>query len=395
MIKNALHFLLEKIYKQIKSLRINIIFKFPPKTDVLIYSLTREENIKMIREYLPSSKNIYAMNMSGKSFYLEPILLFNLIRNLLKKELIISILINEFLPYFKDTLEEAIINRIKPKLVITFIDNHPRFGRLYSKFKEIRFIAIQNGCRSRWDTKDACKHDIYLSFTDQEPNLLNKLGWDIKEAYNIGSLNAARSFATLQNKKFKNDLLIISCWRGDIEIDNDYLEQYKATKEMHVFLNSLIIKENYRAKIILRSGKDYKHWFVKKFNLNEEEYLKNIYGNSCEILENKTYTKTGGKDIYEEIHRSHLSVSFLTSAILEGHIYGHNCLYLNFYENDFYHQDFPKEIVLSKDNKVLLESEIKKKINAARERSENISLISTTKSKHTLEKFRGIIKNYA
>ena len=75
MIKIALHFLLEKIYKQIKSLRINIIFKFPPKTDVLIYSLAREENIKMIREYLPSSKNIYAMNVSGKSFYLEPILI--------------------------------------------------------------------------------------------------------------------------------------------------------------------------------------------------------------------------------------------------------------------------------------------------------------------------------
>jgi len=395
MIRIPIQFI-RKTYRQLKNIRINIIFKFPPKTDVLIYGEAREE---IIRDYVPSSKKIYSMNMWGSTLYLEPILILNIIRNFFKKELILSILIDGskkgLILYFKDVLEEAIINRIKPKLVITYIDNYPRFGRLFSKFKEIRFIAIQNGCRSRWDTKDACKHDIYLSYTNQEPDLLNKLGWDIKEANNIGSLYAARSFATLQNKKFKNDLLIISCWRGNIEIDYDYLEQYKATKEMHIFLNSLINKEKYRAKIILRSGKDYKHWFVKKFNLNEEEYLKNIYGNSCEILENKHYTRNGGKDIYEEIHRSHLSVSFLTSAILEGHIYGHNCLYLNFYKNDFYHQDFPKEIVLSKDNKIFLESEIRRKINYSKKRSEEISLISKTKSKYTLNKFRSIISKYS
>ena len=339
------------------------------------------------------------MSMWRICIYLEPILILQIIRKLLKKELLLSILIDGsnkgFISYFKDILEETIINRIKPKLVISYIDNYPRFGRLSSKFKDIRFIAIQNGCRSRWDTKDACKHDIYLCFTKQEPNLLNKLGWDIKEAKNIGSLNAARSFATLQHKKFKNDLLIISCWRGNIEIDYDYLEQYKATKEMHIFLNSLIKKENYNAKIILRSGKDSHHWFVKKFNLNEEEYIKNIYGNNCEIIENKHYTKKGGKDIYEEIHKSHLSVSFLTSAILEGHIYGHNCLYLNFYKNDFYHQDFPKEIVFSKKNKILLESEIKRRINYSKKRSEDISLLSKSKSKDTLNKFGSIISKYS
>ena len=326
--------LFKSIYKKFKNFKINIIFKFPTKTDVIIYSEARDE---IIREYFPFTKKIYLMKMLGLNIYLEPILLVNLLRNLLKKELIFSILIDGskegFLTIFKDSLEEEIINRIKPKLIITYVDNHPRFGRLSSKFDEIRFIAIQNGCRSRWDTIQSCRHDIYLTFTNQEANLLNKLGWEIKEAKNIGSLNAARTFASLKKRDFKNDLLIISCWRGDIEIDFDYLEQYKAMTEMNIFLNSLIKKENYSARIILRSGSDYKHWFVKKFNLNEGQYYRNIYGNRCEIVENKNYNKIIGKDIYEEIHNSHLSVSFLTTAILEGYIYGHNCLYLNFYKN--------------------------------------------------------------
>ena len=378
---------IENIYRKLKNKRINIIFKLP-SSDVIIWEEVSE---KIIREYLPSSKNIFVIKHREICVYLEPILLLNLFRNLLKKELILLMLIDGFkkgfLGYCRDSLDEAIINQIKPKIVITFIDNNPRFGRLSSKFKGIKFIAIQNGCRSRWDTQDVCKHDIYLSFTNQEAKSLSKLGWEIKEAHNVGSINAAKVFASLKSQNIKKDLLIISSWRGNIKIDFDYLEQYKAMTQMHIFLNSLIKKENYNASIILRSRRDGKHWFIQDFNLNEEEYYRNIYGDRCRIIDNKTLEK----EIYEEINKSHLSVSFLTTAILEGHIYGHHCVYLNFYKNDFYHQDLPKELVLSNKNKILLESEIKKKINKAKKRSEDIFLISKTNSENTINKFRTIL----
>lgn len=389
MIKNRSKFI-ENIYSKLKNIRINIIFKLP-SADVIIWDEVREN---IIRDYLPYSKKIFVIKYRELCIYLEPILLLNIFRNLLKKELVLIILIDGlkkgFLRYFKDSLDAAIINQIKPKLVITFIDNNPRFGRLSSKFEGIKFIAIQNGCRSRWDTQEVCKHDTYLSFTNQEAKSLNKLGWEIKEANNIGSINAAKVFASLKSQNFKKDLLIISSWRGNIKIDFDYLEQYKAMTQMHIFLNSLINKENYNAGIIMRSRKDGKHWFIKDFNLNEEEYYRNIYGDRCEII----YNKTLEKEIYEEINKSHLSVSFLTTAILEGHIYGHNCLYLNFYKNDFYHQDLPEELVYSNKNKIFLEMEIKKKINKAKKTSEDIFLISKTKSEHTINKFRTILSSY-
>ena len=295
MIKNRSKFI-ENIYSKLKNIRINIIFKLP-NADVIIWEEVREN---IIRDYLPSSKKIFVIKYRELCIYLEPILLLNIFRNLLKKELILIILSDGlkkgFLRYFRDSLDAAIINQIKPKLVITFIDNNPRFGRLSSKFEGIKFIAIQNGCRSRWDTQEVCKHDIYLSFTNQEAKSLNKLGWEIKEANNIGSINAAKVFASLKSQNFKKDLLIISSWRGNIKIDFDYLEQYKAMTQMHIFLNSLINKEHYNAGIIMRSRRDGKHWFIKDFNLNEEEYYRNIYGDRCEII----YNRTLEKEIYEE-----------------------------------------------------------------------------------------------
>ena len=72
-------------------------------------------------------------------------------------------------------------------------------------------------------------------------------------------------------------------------------------------------------------------------NLNEEEYYRNIYENRCEIIENKTLEKDR---LCMKLINSFYSI--LKTAILEGHIYGHNSIYLNFYNNDFYHQDLPK-----------------------------------------------------
>ena len=48
-------------------------------------------------------------------------------------------------------LYTALISKINPKVIITNVDNNPRFGRLFLKFKNIRFVAIQNGSCSRWE----------------------------------------------------------------------------------------------------------------------------------------------------------------------------------------------------------------------------------------------------
>ena len=43
---------------------------------------------------------------------------------------------------------------------------------------------------------------------------------------------------------------------------------------MHFYLNNLIKKENYKASVILRSQKNDKDWYIKKFATNEEDFYK-------------------------------------------------------------------------------------------------------------------------
>tara|TARA_Y100001933_G_C19009863_1_gene568305 strand:+ start:1309 stop:2472 length:1164 start_codon:yes stop_codon:yes gene_type:complete len=378
-----------KIYKKIKGLykKLNKIFiyKLPEKCDYIIYDEIRNY---VFKESISPLRKIFILRNRGLYFYLIPSVLLKTFINICRKKIFFLILVdgfkNGFLRYLVDALHETIISELRPKIVITFIDNNPRFGRLSEKFKGIKFIAVQNGCRSRWDTKEPCIHNIYLTFTNQESIRLNKLGWLINKSKSIGSLNAARVFSSLKRKKVKRDLLIISTWRGDIEIDDHYKNHFKANKEMHIFLSKLIYKEKYNAAIILREQKGNKHWFVKEFGMNEEEFHKNIYGDQCKIIENQ-FT---GENVYKEINDSNLSVAFLTSVILEGHIYGHNCLYLNFHDDNFYHDDFPKEIVISKKDKILIPLRMKEMINDSKNRNNEIYSISKARAKNTIYKFK-------
>ena len=141
---------------------------------------------------------------------------------------------------------------------------------------------------------------------------------------------------------------------------------------------------------MLRSKRGTKSWDLKFEGFNEEEFYKNIYGDSCEIIENINLRE----DVYKEINKSNLSVAFLTTAILEGYLYGHNCFYLNFHENNFYHKDFPQEIVLSKHNKSMMKLKIKDKIIDSKNRYKEIFEISRNKSLETLDNYRKKINDF-
>ena len=59
--------------------------------------------------------------------------------------------------------ENTIIRKIKPKLVITFIDNNSRFYNISRVQKGVKTVAIQNGWRYGWD------RDVFSTFkTNQD-----------------------------------------------------------------------------------------------------------------------------------------------------------------------------------------------------------------------------------
>ena len=201
-----------------------------------------------IIELISPSKNFFILKQNYFFLFANIRLISSSIKFFFKKELFFNLfnfgLIKGFARYLKDTQHFVLINEINPKVLITFTDNNPRFGRLSRRFKNIRFIAIQNGARSSWELEEPCIQDIYLTFTKQELKVLTNYEWEIKKTYPIGSINAARALKMVKKKKVKRDLLIISTWwNGNIEKDINCLKHYIAMKEMHIYLKKAAFQQ--------------------------------------------------------------------------------------------------------------------------------------------------------
>ena len=105
-------------------------FLLPPKKEVLIFD---REGYEVIFNILPKKTKVGILDLRYERINF-PILILSLL-NLFKPK------------------EMYIINYIKyvsPKLVITHIDNNPLFYQLKKKFKNIKFICIQNARRDKF-----------------------------------------------------------------------------------------------------------------------------------------------------------------------------------------------------------------------------------------------------
>lgn len=141
-------------------------------------------------------------------------------------------------------------------------------------------------------------------------------------------------------------MLIVSIWRGNIGFNKEVRDTMEAMKRMDIQLANYIRNKKIKAAIILRNEKDGPHWFMPQLNCNEKEYFTRIYGDSVEIIE----TDFKVRNIYQLMQQSKLSVSCLSSALLEIFGYGGKVLYFNLLGADQYHQDFDESIICTNDD---------------------------------------------
>ena len=135
--------MVKKLYKIFKKLISSKISFSLPNYELLIFDGTSLNDLK--KHLLKNEKYFILENRyeNIKEIYLSPkiiyIFLLNFILNY--KNLLIQ-----------DIYLITIIQIIKPKVVLTFIDNSIQFSKLskINKNKNIKFIALQNGSRIQW-----------------------------------------------------------------------------------------------------------------------------------------------------------------------------------------------------------------------------------------------------
>lgn len=240
MIKKILKFILEK----------NFYFSKPKKLDIVLYERFTE---KVFKELKINKK--YAV-LDKKKFNIY-VIFFCFIRLKCSYE-----------SYYK-----AYIDFIKPKIVISAVDNDIIFFKL-KKNSKISFVVIQNGYRFPSEKnffKDLIKNkgnlsvDYFFLFNKFYSNFLNK--YITFKPIIHGSV---KNNNILISKKNKIDILFIS----QFHINKYHLQSYKVfAKKIFSFLNYYGKKKNIKIAILLRYPKFSKNFLIEK----------NFYDNLCNL----------------------------------------------------------------------------------------------------------------
>lgn len=325
-----------------------INLKSPDKSDIIIFDECNSEYLKkiIIDDYsinvIKQRPHDYFVSYSIIRLFLGFLSKFSLENSLNHPRGLVFGLLNQLrLIYYY-----SLISYIKPKAVITFIDNNQIFNQLSKNLIEFPFIAIQNGLRLISDRTENYHVQHLFCYGLNEMNYFKNIGYEVENFYPSGSLiSSLHTDKNMIKSQSKYDILIISCWRGNIGYGPDVIDTMNAMKIMDSFLSKFIRKNNLKAAVIMRNERDGPHWFMPEIGKNEENYFKDIYSNNIDIID-VDFKK---RNVYELGLESSVIVSLLSSVLIELYGFRKKILYYNFCNTKDYHLLFNK-LILSNSN---------------------------------------------
>ncbi len=227
----------------------------------------------------------------------------------------------------------AILEYIKPKVVITYIDNNSIYLWLAKNYKKSNFIAIQNGIRQKFgnsDYKNICEHDHFYCFGQYDIQKHFELGCKINNAYPVGSYRAGLMPVKDEKIVKKYDICIIS---SDGRREPNLIKE-KGIRDI-AFSNRKIDKLLHR----YISLKNLNIVIALSTNTKEENnYYRNLFGNGIKMI-----GKTNSLSTYNLVNDCKLSISFMSTMLLETIGLGNKAISIHFDDTDLYF-DYPKEI---------------------------------------------------
>ena len=322
-------------------------FSKPSSSDIIVFD---ETNARFIQSVIPKHLTVSIFKMRPMDFHITPSIILSFFMNLKylkfkdnrfpKKSLFYKIFWQLLCIYIKADL----LSR-NPKAIVTSIDNSTKFHWLSEHYQLVPCIAIQNGFRLSYDAgqtnKYYCQH--LFCFGEREIADFPRMNYKVDNFYPVGSLNLSLNFNNkLTHIKPKYDLLVVSCWRGNIGYPPDVEDSMEAMRMMDEKLATYLDNRNLKTAVILRSERDSDHWFMPEVGLTEEDYYKSIYGDLIEIVD----VNFSQQNIYPVMQSAEVVIaSFSTTCLIEAYAMGKKILYMNFCGHNKYHCDFKPEIL--------------------------------------------------
>lgn len=332
--------------------RVN--FSKSSSSDIIIFD---ETNVGVIQSVIPKGLTVSIFKMRPMEFHITPSIVINFLKNLKYLKFKDSRFVNR--SFFYKIFWQMLCIYIKadllsrnPKAIITMIDNCSKFGWLSENYQFAPCIAIQNGFRLSYDAISVdryyCQH--LFCFGEREIADYPRMNYKVDNFYPVGSLQLSLSLDNrLADIKPKYDLLVVSCWRGNIGYAGDVKDSMKAMRLMDTSLAKFLQNQNLKTAVILRSERDSDDWFMPEVGLTEEDYYKSIYGDLIEIID----VNFAQRNVYPAMQSAEVIIAgFSTTCLIEAYAMGKKVLYINFCGNNIYHSDFKPEILFeAHDNK--------------------------------------------
>ena len=259
----------------------------------------------------------------------------------------------------------ALIKSIKPKIVITSIDNSINFY-LCAKIlhKKIYFLAMQNASRAGFkeisycleknivfpkNYKDLLFIPNFICFGEQDIIGAKKENLKIKNFYNFGSVRISNFFYYLKENKIelKKDLFDI-CLVSEPNIDQNYLYKNDTIESSNIDLVKYCIKFcmennlkfNFATKQLYNS---------KELNLELNFYKNHLSKEQLEYLFSNMNKKMNIYSSYEALFQSKIAVGWASTLLLDKIGLKEKILSCNF--SNFKTWDFPIDGICSLRNK--------------------------------------------
>jgi len=315
---------------------LKILSSKPLKSDILVFD---EINYEYLKKVLPSGYSITIIKQRPEEIFISREILKGLVHIFIKRFSIKEGIKKSL----KRSYYESLILSFEPKAVLTIIDNHPIFNYLSKTIKSIPFIAIQNGLRHPFEGSSGTFHvQHYFSFGENEKKYFPKYNMEVENYYPSGSL--INSIFSTKNKNIEDEkfnILIVSCWRGNIGYGKDVKDSMNSMKIFDNLMSKYISKRNLKAAVILRNERGGEHWYMPEIGMTEEQYFNKIYPKNVKIVE----TDFKKRNIYDLINKSDLIISsFGTTTLLEAYGTGKKILYTIFCNDEIYHEIFDPSI---------------------------------------------------
>lgn len=315
-------------------MRIKLSFEKNSHIKFLLLDTVTDELIEYLRL---DKKEVFTLDPQKKIFFMSFNFFFLFIKNIIKN-------IFSKKPNYIKTLSIsyclALVEYIKPKCILNFVDNSYLFSYLDSKLSNTKFITIQNGfrCNLSFNKNNYYYSNIFL-FSDLDKEKFLSNGCVIKSLNILGPIRSLY-YNNISNKfkidKFKkaHDICFISQFPAILKFTKNSEIQKKILYSINI-TNSFLKKycDENRKKIIIcmRGSSEDEKSFYKSFGFDESLLVPR--------------SKTNPWQTYNLIEQSNITIGFSTSCVQEAWSLGEKAVICDFTGTNYFNL-LNKELIL-------------------------------------------------